>query len=1427
MQIITGPAQDLVGKIFDYAFATVGRQVGYLIHYNRKLENLRTEVAKLSVAKETVSVKIALAENMGEKIYPHVRDWLEKVAAITKEAEELLKDKQQTNTEDTSNLLKDDGQPKTKCVLGICPNPVLRRRRSKNSLTLVEGVTKLINEEKELSDISFKPPKGLKDLETEVDKLKVAKDTLAEKVAAAEVKGEKIHADVQDWLKKVAEITEVVEELLKDKYQSVEEATEFSKDEIQAIEKPNASSSHGSKELLALLQGVTELYEQRNSLHISYVVPPEDVCIASDADYEEFDSRSQMVEKILKELRSTSSSDMILVYGVGGVGKTTLVEEVLRKAQKEKLFQDAVMAVGLSHKSTCRILLTSRSRQVFSQHIKQKEFPLGVLDDKEAWALFEKKAGDVVADPTIRPVAAQVAKKCGGLPVLVITVARALENKNLPIWKNALIQLESFDEKGDLTQKAYSGIEWSYTQLSDKKQLQLLFLLCGSIALGNYISLTTLLKYGIGLGFFKDCTVEVARDALYTQVDKLKSCCLLLDGDDGTCVRMHDLVRDVANRIARRDQHALVEDGGHNKLGKWPDEEFFIECSMICLPCCKIATLPQVPWKCPQLELFHLVRDYDDAVGEIPNNFFEEMKKLKVLGLRSVLLKNLPSSVSSSLKNLPSSVSSLKNLQTLCLDRYDFEDTNLAQVGELRNLEVLSMVYSKVRQLPQEFGQLTRLRLVDLSDCFDLKVIPAGVISNWTKLEDLRLRNSFDKWEGTAKGSDSESEESALTSIASLSELMNLPNLTALEVHIPDGDILPRKFFSDRLEKYQILIGKRYYSDEYLKETTDNILKLQHPPSLNLNENVVMPNLTTLEVYYCDGFKYLFTSSMVRSLVKLKHLKVLGCRDMEEIVSTTESHEEDVDNIFAKLERLRLIELPTFARFGTAGSCIDFPSLEELHVQDCPKLGENVLFDEKVRFPRLEILKINNYGDTVLKKIWHNQLAPGSFCRLREFSLLNCSGVSSIFPPSMTGRLSGLETLVIRGCASARVVFDESGESTGPTTTHLKDGQNLKSVYIHKCHELRYVFPASMVTRGLQQLQELSVDYCMGMRNVVGKEEGAVESTTHPRFIFPKVQSLGFFSMDILESFYPAMHTSEWPSLQSFGFSGDSLEAFAAEVSHFQETQLHAPTKQPFFLIDKGSFPVLEKLVLPDSSEILYGPSSSPIELMFPKLKRIKKLERESPAIPQQDLCSSLRGRFSSEFIFDLRHRPLLSATRPFLLSYFPFGMSLDLFLLNPANIYPDLSLFFVPNLSLLASGLYPFPSAETCTYVLSAALLSSNQNGVCQLVLHRVMQQESEHLLGACLFDLFVDLTYLSIQLVYLVVLLAEDDLQFGDGLVMCSLNVLLEIYVLGCICLEWSSEPLMVTGLGRNVLPSDVVFFLAARCSSWFLFIVAFSFG
>ncbi|PRQ16252.1 hypothetical protein RchiOBHm_Chr7g0182191 [Rosa chinensis] len=112
------------------------------------------------------------------------------------------------------------------------------------------------------------------------------------------------------------------------------------------------------------------------------------------------------------------------------------------------------------------------------------------------------------------------------------------------------------------------------------------------------------------------------------------------------------------------------------------------------------------------------------------------------------------------------------------------------------------------------------------------------------------------------------------------------------------------------------------------------------------------------------------------------------------------------------------------------------------------------------------------------------------------------------------------------------------------------------------------------------------------------------------------------------------------------------------------------------------------------------------------------------------------------------------------------FRLLLGLFLNTQTPKFPDFFFFLLNRLLSLwvafSGGPYPFPSALICKY----ALWSSVLNGVCPLV-HRVMQQGSEHPLDACPLDPFVDpLTSLSLQLVFLVDLLAEDVLRFGDGL-------------------------------------------------------------
>ncbi|XP_031254554.1 uncharacterized protein LOC116112566 [Pistacia vera] len=170
--------------------------------------------------------------------------------------------------------------------------------------------------------------------------------------------------------------------------------------------------------------------------------------------------------------------------------------------------------------------------------------------------------------------------------------------------------------------------------------------------------------------------------------------------------------------------------------------------------------------------------------------------------------------------------------------------------------------------------------------------------------------------------------------------------------------------------------------------------------------------LKSLTVEECNGLKFLFSSSMVRSLNQLHKLVIGNCKSMEVIIDSKgeEGEERIIDMSFPKLFYLKLEVLPKLVTFGI-GNSIEFPSLNELHIDGCSNLKTffcksfspgtvreepkeelnwenyfidiNPLFDEKVAFPSLEVMVLLHLDN--LQLIWNNQqLHVESFCKLKE-----------------------------------------------------------------------------------------------------------------------------------------------------------------------------------------------------------------------------------------------------------------------------------------------------------------------------------------------------------------------------------------------------------------------------------------------------------
>ena len=85
----------------------------------------------------------------------------------------------------------------------------------------------------------------------------------------------------------------------------------------------------------------------------------------------------------------------------------------------------------------------------------QTQITLNVLSEDDSWDLFERKAGRSLKLSTFEGVAKKLVRECKGLPVALVTVARALGDKDLEEWTRAAERLKKSqpanpDDDGDV-----------------------------------------------------------------------------------------------------------------------------------------------------------------------------------------------------------------------------------------------------------------------------------------------------------------------------------------------------------------------------------------------------------------------------------------------------------------------------------------------------------------------------------------------------------------------------------------------------------------------------------------------------------------------------------------------------------------------------------------------------------------------------------------------------------------------------------------------------------------------------------------------------------------------------------------------------------------------------------------------------------------
>ncbi|KAI9112300.1 hypothetical protein K1719_016823 [Acacia pycnantha] len=822
---------------------------------------------------------------------------------------------------------------------------------------------------------------------------------------------------------------------------------------------PNLKSHHQlSRKANKMARNITQVMQQKDNIRPLAFLPDLDVVGSTSAtSSEKLESRKKMKEDIVLALRDPHIS-RVGVYGLGGVGKSTLVKEVAKKVEDDKLFDKVVMAnisqvvdleriqleianfLGLHFEETtiigraarlrqrikneksilvilddiweileldklglplndhkeCKLLLISRKLDILQSMETQKDFLIGVLNEEEAWSLFQDIVGDVVHDANLRDVAIQVAQKCAGLIVLIVTVARALKNKDgIDSWKDALNQLKTVDEEG-MSARIYSTLEFSYNHL-DGDDVKELFLLCGSI--GPEISVEYLLKYGMGLGIFKHInTLKDARLKLFRLIRSLKVSCLLLQDNSNMKVKMHDIVHEVAVSIASRDHVFKIGMGGG--LKKWPSEEFLQKCTQIILDWCHIPKLPErsVKVKCCDLLKYLFSVPMVKALCQL-----FEIEVLECRSIKKIVFVE---------KSFPNSIAVDENI-------------------EFCSLQSLTLGY---------------LPAID-------NFYPGLLESSTTTMQSLSLDNN-----------------------------------------------VPSSFINSKV---------KFDNLETLKLSSINLENIWQDDHVSIANS--FHKLANLSVEGCSRLKYLFSSSIVGSFPNLKQVEIRECEMMEEIINIEGRNNTTTDEVgLPKLETLVISNMKRLKKVWHS----QFDGLKTTEVNNCEKLINIFPYDMQGTFGSLETLKVipqfkewalNNKDAIMILQDpqWKDHyLGKLNLLRLSEFEYK----AAATLLDSVVQKAPNLKVLVVENSSLKEIFRDKrvaSKEGKNEIKTQLqtlslynvqllhicREGcqvdpilEVLEALYVTECDNLKILVPSSVT---FSHLTYFKIEKCNGLINLI------------------------------------------------------------------------------------------------------------------------------------------------------------------------------------------------------------------------------------------------------------------------------------------------------------------------------------------------------
>ncbi|XP_042508594.1 probable disease resistance protein At5g63020 isoform X1 [Macadamia integrifolia] len=643
-------------------------------------------------------------------------------------------------------------------------------------------------------------------------------------------------------------------------------------------------------------------------------------------------------------------------------------------------------------KNGCKILMASRLLPVvtrfvirFARRDSLHTIRVNSLPPDEAWNLFVQKVGEAITSkPAIEPIAKEVLRKCGGLPLAIIVVGGTMSTRETEgEWKDAVRELEhQASSLEGIEEEVFPILMFSFEKLEPVEQS--LFLYCCLFPEDFIFDKTLLYEFAIGEETMCDEMHKLGdlRNKVDVLIGKLRNSSMLEDAGEGD-VKLHDVLRELGLWITSSTSSSTTNKYGYYykfiakagaRITEAPNPSEWNKATKISLIMNNgIESVLKLPDQCPLLHTLLLRKCTNIKIPQV--HFLEQMPALRILDLRDT-----------GITNLPSSISHLVNLRLLCLNRCANLQKLPPEIGMLIQLIWLDLSCCEgLRKLPAEMKKLKNLRRLDISLTSQLERMPHGVFSGLHKLEELDAEQSL-----LMLYTDSVMELSKLTPRLTSIRIprAKIRNITishwlkplllvkgmARSLHLQncviDPSALPDLLLEDfpdftkftfcqgliQVPSYgcrelivqccpdlkALLIVKESKRDAFERlnklefDRLDQLETICNGVPLQLR---CFTNLRYIEIKGCPNLKVLFTNGVIQLLKKLKSLLVYRCPQLMNIMVSNYEDLEIVDgmiNAFPSLEEMLLFELPELTAICQLNLKWSRQFRRKIHL--CPKL---------------------------------------------------------------------------------------------------------------------------------------------------------------------------------------------------------------------------------------------------------------------------------------------------------------------------------------------------------------------------------------------------------------------------------------------------------------------------------------------------------